>query len=135
MLSLPDRAVDVMGITLKKAMLKVLLPKIVARAEESIKTGLEELVIADGQSVENQISSRYEINDRDAVAIVEVHLGPISGSYTANISGSPKVADHVRTYEDSRPWEFPDGHWETSKHIPSQIALQTGNEALKTLGY
>ena len=67
---------------------------------------------------------------KNAEIIVEVVLGPISGSYTANITGSPKVSDHTRSYEDTRPWEFPDGHWETVNHIPPDIAIDKGWEAL-----
>ena len=87
-------------------------------------------LVTDMVIIENQISSRYEINDRNAEIIVEVVLGPISGSYTANITGSPKVSDHTRSYEDTRPWEFPDGHWETVNHIPPDIAIDKGWEAL-----
>jgi len=130
MLNLAPRAIEDMVQSMRKGLLQATLSRMAPKYGEKIEEALEELVQVDGQTVENQVSSRYEINDRNAEIIVEVSLGPISGSYTANISGSPKVADHTRSYEDSRPWEFPDGHWETVNHIPPEIALSKGWEAL-----
>ncbi len=130
MLSLAPRAIEDMVQGMRKGLLQATLSKMAPQYGDKIKEALEELVQSEGQSVENQVSSRYEINDRNAEIIVEVVLGPISGSYTANITGSPKVSDHTRSYEDTRPWEFPDGHWETVNHIPPDIAIDKGWEAL-----
>ena len=99
---------------------------------DKVKKGIDNLVLDDDQSVENQVDIRYRLNDRESSVILTVTLGPISGSYTANIVGSRKVADHTRSYEDARPWEFPDGHWETLNYIPAEIAKDAG---WKALGY
>ena len=104
------------------------------KMKQQIIDGIDNLVVADnqGQSVDNQIDARYRITDRESLAIFTVTLGPISGSYTADITGSRKVADHTRSYEDARPWEFPDVHWETLNYIPAEIAEDAG---WKALGY
>ena len=102
------------------------------RMRDKVKKGIDDLVLEGDQSVENQVDIRYRLNDRESNVILTITLGPISGSYTANITGSRKVADHTRSYEDARPWEFPDGHWETLNYIPAEIAKDAG---WKALGY
>lgn len=135
MFSLAPRAIEDMVQSMRKGLLQAALPKLAEQAKDAVNTTLDELVSIDGQSVDNQVSSRYEITDRDSEIIIEVVLGPISGSYTANITGSSKVGDHSRSYEDTRPWEFPDGHWETVNHIPAAVAIHEGWETLGNLGY
>jgi hypothetical protein len=130
MLILAPRAIEDALQGMKKGLLKTVLARLGPQYSDKIKEALNDLIQSDGQTVENQVSSRYEINDRNAEIIINVSLGPISGPYTANISGSSKVTDHSRSYEDSRPWEFPDGHWETLNHIPPAVALEKGWEAL-----
>jgi hypothetical protein len=102
------------------------------RMRDKVKKGIDDLVLEGDQSVENQVDIRYRLNDRESNVILTITLGSISGSYTANITGSRKVADHTRSYEDARPWEFPDGHWETLNYIPAEIAKDAG---WKALGY
>jgi len=102
------------------------------RMRDKVKKGIDDLVLEGDQSVENQVDIRYRLNDRESNVILTITLGPISGSYTANITGSRKVADHTRSYEDARPWELPDGHWETLNYIPAETARDAG---WKALGY
>jgi hypothetical protein len=135
MFTLAPRAIEDMVQSMRKGLLQAALPAFAEQAKNAVSTTLDELVSIEGQSVDNQVSSRYEITDRDATIVIEVILGPISGSYTANVTGSPKVADHSRSYEDTRPWEFPDGHWETVDHIPAAVAIHEGWGTLGSLGY
>ena len=117
----------------RSAILKAALGQgLVEQMRDLVKNGIDDLVKLEGQSVDNQVDVRYRLSDQNSIAILTVTLGPISGSYTADITGSRKVADHTRSYEDARPWEFPDGHWETLNYIPAEIAEDAG---WKALGY
>ena len=108
---------------LAKAILSIILEKKKNRVQEAID-GLVE-----GQSVDNDYSTRYEINNREAVGHITVSLGSISGSMDVVVGGN-KTKTHTRSYDGQRPFQLPDGNWVTASHIPAELAIEKGKEAL-----
>jgi len=111
----------------RMALAKAILPIILERKKAAVQAAIDGLV--EGQGVDNQYSTRYEINDRDAIGHITVNLGPISGSMEVVVGGN-KTKTHTRTYDGQRPFQLPDGSWVTSSHIPAELAIERGKEAL-----
>jgi len=120
---------DQLSQTFEKAqpiLAKAILPIILAKKKDSVQKSIDGLV--EGQLVENQYSTRYEINNREAIGHIIVTLGPILGSMDVVVSGS-KTKTHIRSYDGQRPFQLPDGSWVTTSHIPAELAIEKGKEA------
>ena len=111
-----------------------MVPGLAQDMKDAIQPAIDKLVTDSGQQVQNDVDTTFEVsNTRSNAQIrIRIQLGPIQGSYQSEVTGSRKVADHTRSYQDARPWEFSDGHWETLNHIPAELALEAG---LAALGY
>ena len=109
------------------ALAKAILPVLLERKKVTVQQAIDGLV--EGQGVNNQYSTRYEINDQGAIGHITVNLGPISGSQEVVVGGN-KTKTHTRTYDGQRPFQLPDGNWVTSSHIPAWLAKEHGYKAL-----
>ena len=114
--------------------LATMVPSLSQDMKETIKPAVDKLVTDSGQQVQNEVDVSFAVSNASPTAQIKIriHLGPITGPYQADVAGSRKVADHTRSYQDARPWEFGDGHWETLNHIPAELAYKAG---LAALGY
>ena len=106
---------------------KAILPIILEKQKKRVQEAIDGLV--EGQSVANEYSIRYEINNREAIGHITVILGPISGSMDV-VAGGSKTKTHTRSYDGQRPFKLPDGSWVTLSHIPAELAIEKGKEAL-----
>ena len=114
--------------------LGMMVPSLSQEMKETIKPAVDKLVTDSGQQVQNEVDVSFEVSNASPTAKIRIRiqLGSITGPYQADVAGSRKVADHTRSYQDARPWEFADGHWETLNHIPAELAHKAG---LAALGY
>ena len=123
---------DQMSQTFEKAipiLAKAILPIILEKQKKRVQEAIDGLV--EGQSVANEYSTRYEINNREAVGHIIVNLGPISGSMDVVVGGN-KTKTHTRSYDGQRPFQLPNGDWITASHIPAELAIEKGKEALNS---
>ena len=136
---------------LKSKLARQLLPKMLENMKNTVQQAVDGIVESEGQSVDNDYSTRFEINDRESTGIITILLGPISGPFdtvvqahnrttknngldanghTRPTSGNNKVSSHTRHYEGERPFQLPNGNWVTSNHIPAELARDAGRKAL-----
>ena len=136
---------------LKSKLARQLLPKMLENMKNTVQQAVDGIVESEGQAVDNDYSTRFEINDRESTGIVTILLGPISGPFdtvvqahtrttknngldanghTRPTSGNNKVSSHTRHYEGERPFQLPNGSWVTSNHIPAELARDAGRKAL-----
>ena len=66
---------------LKSALARQLLPKILENMKNTVQQAVDGIVESEGQAVDNDYSTRFEINDRESTGIVTIVLGPISGPF------------------------------------------------------
>jgi hypothetical protein len=123
----PNRLIDAIG----TKVLRAAVPEMVQRMKEDLKKPIDSLVTDNGQTVENDYSSRYQVNNRQVTAIFTINLGSIGGNREI-VAGGSKRKTHTRTYQDESPFQLPNGDWVTSKHIPAELARE---HAYKALGY
>ena len=136
---------------LKSKLARKLLPKMLENMKGTVQQAVDGIVENQGQSVDNDYSTRFEINDREATGIVTIILGPISGPFdtvvqahnrsttnngrdanghTRPSSLSHRVVSHSRHYEGERPFQLPNGNWVTSNRIPAELAKDAARKAL-----
>jgi len=136
---------------LKSKLARQLLPKMLENMKNTVQQAVDGIVESEGQSVDNDYSTRFEINDRESTGIVTILLGPISGPFdtvvqahtrttknngldanghTRPTSGTNKVSSHTRHYEGERPFQLPNGSWVTSNRIPVELARDAARKAL-----
>ena len=136
---------------LKSKLARQLLPKMLENMKNTVQQAVDGIVESEGQSVDNDYSTKFEINDRESTGIVTILLGPISGPFdtvvqahnrttknngldanghTRPTSGTNKVSSHTRHYEGERPFQLPNGSWVTSSNIPAELARDTAHKAL-----
>jgi len=130
---------------------KVILPKILENMKNTVQQAVDGIVESEGQSVDNDYSTRFEINDHESTGFVTILLGPISGSFdtvvqahsrqtknngldanghTRPMSNQAKVSSHTRHYEGERPFQLSNSSWVTLSHIPAELAIQKVKETL-----
>ena len=136
---------------LKSTLARQLLPKVLENMKGIVQQAVDGIVENQGQSVDTDYSTRFEINDREATGIVTIMLGPISGPFdtvvqahnrstthngrdanghTRPSSLSHRVVSHSRHYEGERPFQLPNGSWVTSNRIPAELARDAAHKAL-----
>ena len=116
-----------------------ILPKMLENMKNNVQQAVDGIVESQGQSVDNDYSTRFEINDRESTGIITILLGPISGPFDTVVQGhnrttknkeQAKVSSHTRHYEGERPFQLPNGSWVTSSNIPAELARDTAHKAL-----
>ena len=136
---------------LKSKLARQLLPKMLENMKNTVQQAVDGIVESEGQAVDNDYSTRFEINDRESTGIVTILLGPISGPFdtvvqahtrttknngldanghTRPTSNQNRISSHTRHYEGERPFQLPNGNWVTSNHIPAELARDAGRKAL-----
>ena len=58
-----------------------ILPKMLENMKNNVQQAVDGIVESQDQSVDNDYSTRFEINDRESTGIVTIVLGPISGPF------------------------------------------------------
>jgi len=123
----------------KSKLARQFLPKMLEDMKNTVQQAVDGIVEGQGQSVDNDYSTRFEINDRESTGIVIIILGSISGPFDAVVQGhkrttknnvQTKVSSHTRHYEGERPFQLPDGSWVTSNRIPAELARDAARKAL-----
>ena len=136
---------------MKSKLARKLLPKMLENMKGTVQKAVDGIVEDQGQAVDNDYSTRFEINDREATGIVTIMLDPISGPFETMVqahnrsttnngrdaNGHPRpsslthrVVSHSRHYEGERPFQLPNGNWVTSKRIPAELARDAARKAL-----
>jgi len=122
----------------KSAIARQIAPIILEAKKGIVQQAVDDIVESEGQSVDNDYSTRFEINDREATGIITISLGSISGPFDTVVQGhtrstkndKAKVSSHTRHYEGERPFQLPNGSWVTSNQIPAELAEDAARKAL-----